>query len=154
VVTTQSLQRQLEDKVQQIEDAVEHAGKAPAPGEWSAREVLTHLAGAEAQTFYEGCQKFVAEDTPRLDITPGDAYMSDSRKEATIDELLAAVVGQYRELSKWVGSLSEADLARTAQLPAFKDTPLGEYPSLGLWIGGIINFHLPDHIQQLQALRK
>jgi len=43
-------------------------------------------------------------------------------------------------------------LNRKAHIPFLKETPLGEYPTLGQWAIGVIQFHLNDHIQQLKNL--
>lgn len=159
MVSTQSFQQQLEAKVREIEQVVsgmsdDKASQAPAPGEWCVKEVLTHLSGSEAQSFYAGLQRFVNEETPRLDLTPGETYLTPTRENAPVDELLASVLTQYGDIGKWIGKLSDADLLRKAHMPAFKETPLSEYPTLQLWIGAIINFHLTAHVQQLQTLAK
>jgi hypothetical protein len=158
MVTTASLKDQLDARIREIEQAVsgtpeEKASQAPE-GEWCAKEVLTHLAGSEAESFFDGVRLFVEEDTPQLGTTPGDPYFTGNRPNASVDELLAAVTRQYRELATWVGGLTEEQLSRKAHAPAFKETPLTEYPTLQLWLGAIINYHLPAHIQQLQVLCK
>lgn len=151
------LSDQLEAKVQEIENLVsgmseEDAAKPPAQGEWCAKEVLSHLSGPEAESFFAGVKRFLEEDTPAIDLTPGENYFEDKRKGAPVKQLLGDVSSQYREMARWVGGLSDEQLARKAHMPAFKETSLGEYPTLQLWMGAIINFHLNAHVQQLQAL--
>lgn len=155
MVTTQSLQSQLDDKIKQIQDAVaglsnDQASVSPTAGEWSVNEILSHLCGDEQLSFHQGLERFLAEDTPEMDLTPGQSYLSEARQSASVDQLLADVVRQYSEMSGWIGNLTPDQLQRTAHLPNFKETPLGDYPSLQLWIGAIINFHLMDHVQHLQ----
>jgi hypothetical protein len=159
MVTATSLKDQLAERIRTIEDLTAgltdaQADTAPAAGEWCVREVLSHLAGSESRSFYEGLQSFLAQDTPDYEITPGDSYLNALRSGQTIGDLRQSVLNQYGRIGDWVGALTDEQLGRKAHMPAFKDTPLGEHPTLGLWIGAIINYHLPAHIQQLQALCK
>jgi hypothetical protein len=158
MVTSASLKEQLEERLRTIEQLTaslseEQAAQAPE-GEWCVKEVLSHLAGEETETFYDGIRRFLDEDTPEYRITPGDSYFAGGRANASVAELARHVIEQYRRVGEIVGSLTEEQLARKAHLPAFKETPLGEYPALGVWVAGIINYHLPSHIEQLQALCK
>ena len=94
MVSGPSLQQQLDQMVQEIKQAVsglseEQASKEPAQGEWSAKQVLSHLCGADdALSMYE-FKRFLSEDTPPLGITPGQ--YSDIRKDAPVPELLSKV---------------------------------------------------------------
>jgi hypothetical protein len=156
MASSASLKGQLDEKIREIEQAVsgisdEKASAAPA-GEWCVKEVLSHLSGPETESFYDGVKRFLDEDTPEINLAPGDSYFGATRSNARADQLLADVMRQYRQVAEFVAGLSDDQLARKAQMPAFKETPLGEYPSLGLWVGAIINFHLAGHVQQLQQL--
>ena len=153
MVSGPSLKQQLDQKVQEIKQAVsglseEQAARPPAQGEWSAKEVLSHLCGQDdALSMYE-FKRFLSEDTPPLGITPGQ--YSDIRKDAPIPELLSKVESDYSAIGNFFAGLNEEQLNRKAHIPFLKETPLGEYPTLGQWAIGVINFHLNDHVQQLK----
>jgi len=155
MVSGPSLQQQLDQKVQEIKQAVsglsdERAARVPADGEWSAKQVLSHLCGADdALSMYE-FNRFLAEDTPALGIIPGS--YGDVRKDAPISELLSKIETDYSAIGGFFAGLNEQQLNRKAHIPFLKETPLGEYPTLGQWAIGIIQFHLNDHIQQLKNL--
>lgn len=154
-----SLKEQLDKRIQEIEAAVaaiddSRASDAPAEGEWCVKEVLSHLAGSEAESFTDGAKRFLEEDEPQLDVTPGETYFGDQRQDAGVGQLVNGLTTQYRELSRWVGGLTDEQLERKARIPGLKETPLGENPTLGVFLGGIINFHLTAHVQQLQNLCK
>ncbi len=91
MVSGPSLQQQLDQKVQEIKQAVsgideQKATKRPAEGEWCAKEVLSHLCGVDdALSMYE-FRRFLDEETPALGITPGS--YSDVRKDAPLPELV------------------------------------------------------------------
>ena len=157
MVSSASLKDELQERIRTIEELTsgvsnEQAGKAPAEGEWCVKEVLSHLAGPETQSFYDGIKAFVEQDTPTYDLTPGQSFFDSKREGASIAELRTSVIDQYNRIGDLLGSLSEEQLSRTAHTPNFKETPLGEYPTLGSWANALINYHLPDHIAQLQNL--
>lgn len=132
----------------------EAAGQAQAEGEWCVKEVLSHLAGSETKSFYDGIKSFLDEDTPEYNLTPGESFFDESRKTAALADLRSSVLDQYGRIGELLGGLSEEQLQRKAHTPGFKETPLGEYPTLANWASGLINYHLPDHINQLQSLCK
>jgi hypothetical protein len=69
----EALSQQLSAKVQEVKDAVsgmteDQAAKPKADGEWSAKQVLSHLCGDDdARSMYE-FQRFLDEETPPLGI--------------------------------------------------------------------------------------
>ena len=157
MVTSASLKEQLQERIRTIEQLTsdvsnEQAAEAPAEGEWCVKEVLSHLAGAETRSFYDGINAFVEQDTPTLELTPGQSYFDSTRQDASVAALRTSVIDQYNQIGDLLGGLSDEQLTRTAHMPGFKETPLGENPTLGSWAAGLINYHLPDHIAQLQSL--
>jgi hypothetical protein len=157
MVTGPSLQQQLDQKVQEIKQAVsgideQKASKAPAGGEWSAKEVLWHLTGEEHALKTFEMERFLKEETPELGVEPGRTPYNEDRSKVPVYELLSRVEGQYAEVGNFLAGLNDEQLNRKAHVPFLKETPLGEYPTLGQWAIGLINFHLNDHIQQLKTL--
>jgi len=155
MVSGPTLQQQLNQKVQEIKQAVsglneEKASKAPGEGEWSAKQVLSHLCGQDdALSMYE-FKRFLNEETPALGITPGS--YGDVRKDAPLSELVSKLDSDYAQIGTFLAGLNDEQLNRKAHIPFLKETPLGEYPTLGQWAIGLINFHLNDHVQQLKNL--
>jgi hypothetical protein len=158
MVSGPSLKQQLDQKVQEIKQAVsgmdeEAASRRPAEGEWSAKEVLSHLSGEDSRDFVARLQRILDEDTPRIDVTPGISYY-EQRKGASTSELLSQVESSYGEATKFLAGLSEEQLNRKANVPLLKETPFGENVTLGQLAGLLINFHLNDHINQLRTLNQ
>jgi hypothetical protein len=157
MVSGATLQQQLDQKVQEIKQAVsaldeQKALERPDEGEWCAKEVLWHLTGEErALTTFE-MERFLKEETPELGVEPGQTPYNTDRGKVPVDELVSRVENQYAEVGKFLAGLSEEQLNRKAHVPFLKETPLGEYPTLGQWAMGLINFHLNDHVQQLKNL--
>lgn len=158
MVTATSLKDQMAQKVKEISDIAsamseEAASREPAQGEWCAKEVLSHLVGSETASFKAGLERFLNEDTPEMDIVPGQTHYEDSQRSSLSKaDLLSRVEKEYGNIAEFLGSLSEAQLERKAHIPLAKDTPFGEYPTLGQWSGVIINYHLSGHVDQLRSL--
>lgn len=156
MVAAQGLQDQVAGKVNEIKSLVaglssEEASKKPSADEWCVNEVLSHLLGPELGSWKGGIESIVNEDTPLIDLTPGISYF-DGRGGQSTEELLSAFETEYNAVGEYLGSLSEEQLNRKAHVPIFKETPLGEYPTLAQFAGGIINYHMADHVQQIRTL--
>ncbi|HET9476830.1 MAG TPA: hypothetical protein VFP63_05010, partial [Dehalococcoidia bacterium] len=92
------------------------------------------------------------EDTPFIEIIPGQSNFDDEQKERPVADILSDVVARYSEVAGFLGSLSSAQLQRKAHVPLFKETPFGEYPTVEQLASGLINFHMSAHVGQLQNL--
>jgi len=159
MVSGPNLQQQVTQKVQEIKQAIsglseEKASKQPADGEWCVKEVLSHLTGEENAIIMYQLNRILEEDTPTLTLVPGVSAYTDQRKNASLSQLLSTVESQYSDLGKLFAGMSEEQLSRKAHIPFLKESPLGEYPTLGQWAMGIINFHLADHVNQIGTLAK
>lgn len=159
MVTQQSLKDKFDEKASSIEAAVsgiseDQASKRPAEGEWSLRDVLCHLSGDAEHSFREDLNRFLTEDMPSIDITPGELYWTPERKNLPLPELAKSVARQYSDIGTLVAGLTPEQLARPGRIAFLKQFRGTDEIKLGEWIGVISEFHLNDHISQLQALCK
>ena len=80
-------------------------------------------------------------------------YTFDTQAEHTgIAELLRELEQKYEGLASYAEGLSDAQFARTAHIPIFKDTPLTGHPTLGAFIGGLGQHHVQMHIDHLREI--
>ena len=154
MVSGPSLKQQLDQKVQEVKQAVsglseEEASKKRREEEWSVKEVLSHLSGDGSSDAVSLLDRVIKEDTPQIDIHPGQSYY-EGRESLPLTELTSRVESTYGGMGAFLSGLSEEQLSRKAQVPLLKETPIGEYPTLGQLAGALINFHLNDHVQQLK----
>ncbi len=127
------------------------AAYAP-PGRWSPKEVLSHLIGPKESAYLRLLQLFLKKDNPTIDINPGNPFFSEEREKASFADLFDKVVEEYEQIAVFSETLTDEQLARTAYVPLFKESPLGENPTLGAMIKGFGEFHVQMHIEHLQEI--
>jgi hypothetical protein len=122
----------------------ETASRAPE-GRWSPKQIVSHLLGGEGAGLRPVLNAFLDQDTPRLDLEPGNDHFTEDRARMSFGELLKAFEAQYGNLADFVARLPSEQLSRKAHMPALKDSPLGEYPTLGVFVSGLAGYHIAYH---------
>jgi hypothetical protein len=121
------------------------AGWRPAPGEWSANEVVGHLVEAERRGFAGRIRIILANDRPTLE--PWDqpavaAARHDQDRRAA--DLVAEFSAARRDAIDLVRSLTPPDLARVGLHPQVGELSVADL--LGEWV-----HHDRNHVRQLLA---
>jgi len=129
------------------------ASRAPS-GRWSPKQILSHLCGPEGVGFMPTIRTILEKDTPRIDIEAENPFFTGKRTGMTLLDLLTAFEREYVHIADLAAGLSEKQLARTAHIPLFKDTPMGEYPTLAAFVGALGQYHMDFHINHMQEILK
>ena len=129
----------------------EIASRAPA-GRWSPKHIISHITGRDGIGFLPAIELILKQDTPRIDIVAEDPFFTERRSKLTIRELLSEATKEYEKIADLMTTLSVDQLNRKAHIPLFKDTPLGEYPTLAMFIGGLGDWHMEFHISHMKEI--
>jgi hypothetical protein len=128
--------------------------RADAPGEWTAREVLSHLMFDPDYRPAALLAGFSERDLPVIEISPGDNFLTPERRRMTLAQMIAALDAQRREVFTYLNGLGETDLGRKARIPLFKSFMGTDEIPLPMFIGALYDHHLNDHAGQIAKIRK
>jgi hypothetical protein len=127
--------------------------RSDEPGEWTTRQVLTHLLFPPGWDPVEVLKSFSNGDLPVIEIEAGDPFMSPERRTMTLEQLVGALDTQRRSAFAYLESLAEDDLTRKARIPLFKTFLGTDEISLPTFVEAIFEYHLNDHAEQLAKIR-
>ena len=120
--------------------------------EWSAREVLAHLAGT-AEGGYVAVLRSARENGEEpVDFVREAVFDWQSRSALSKAELLELVEVEYAAMREFLGELTEKDLEREIFVPSLGVTPLTARPTLGALAEGLSVRHVEGHVKQLRSL--
>ena len=149
--------RQMVKEIENLCAGLDEAAASRAPEDrWSPRMIISHLCGPEDAGLISALQLILRQDTPQISLDAGNPHFSGKRSQMTLAELLAELKGRYERIADLVAGLSDGKLARKAHFPDLKETPLGEYLTLGAFVealaGGHLDYHRNHLVEILQAL--
>ena len=128
--------------------------RADAPGEWTAREVLSHLMFSDGWKPGPLLASFSDRNLPTIEIEPGDNFLTPARRAMTLKQLVDGLDAQRREVFAYLRGLSESDLGRKARIPLFKSFMGTDEIPLPMFVGAMFDYHLNDHAGQIAKIRK
>jgi hypothetical protein len=148
----------INDKIGELNDVCkgvdENMASLAPEGRWTPKQILSHLCGPDGLGFIASLRAFLAQDTPRLDIVAENTYYTEKRAGMTMAQLVAELNKEYAQIAEFTAGLTDDQLARKAHIPLVKDTPMGEYPTLAMWIQAIAEYHVGFHIDHMREVLK
>ena len=138
----------------QLQGMEPHIDRSDAPGEWTTREVLSHLlfeAGFDPSAFL---RTFTDRNLPVVDVNASDTHMTPERRKATLKELTDSLDAQRKSLFAYLDGLSDAELARKARIPLFKDFMGTDEIPIPMFVGAMFDYHWNDHASHIAKIRK
>ena len=138
----------------QLEGMAPYMERADGPDEWTTREVLSHLLFETGWKPSTQLRTFSTTTLPVIEIEPGDTFLDDTRRRWTLEQFVAALEAQRRDVFEYLESLPEAELDRKARIPLFKTFMGSEEITLPVYVGAMFDYHWNDHAGQLAKIRK
>ena len=118
----------------------------PAPGEWTAREIVHHLADSEAASLIR-LRRLLAEDAPHIVGYDQDDYVRRfSYPGRPIAASLLVFTGVRAANAELLAQMTEADWQRTGT-----HSEAGAYP-ITYWLD-VYAAHAHDHADQIRRAR-
>jgi hypothetical protein len=131
-----------------------HMERADAPGEWTTREVLSHLLFEPGWDPAETLGRFSARDYPLVEIAPGDTYLDDERRTMTLAQFREALDTQRRRVLSYIDGLEDPQFDRKARIPLFKQFMGTDEITIPMYLGAMFDYHWNDHAGQLAKIRQ
>jgi hypothetical protein len=138
----------------QLQGLEPYLDKSDAPGEWTARQVLSHMLFEPGWDVVKVLKSFSTTDLPLVEIKGGEADISGARATATGKQLLDMLDAQRKAVFGYLETLSETDLQRKARIPLFKQLMGNEQVPIPVYVGALFEYHWNDHAGQLAKIRK
>ena len=145
--------RQKMNEMKKLCEGLDEKTASRAPSKrWSPKQILSHLCGPDGVGLIPAIQTILQQDTPHLDLDPGNPFFTERRSRMTVAELLKEFEGEYTRVADLVAGLSDEQLARKAHVPAFKETPMGEYLTLAVWVTSLAERHVGFHTDHMREI--
>ena len=149
--TRTKLINQYKDGYRAVADALAGATDAdldahPAPGKWSARQIVHHLADSEMTSAIR-VRLLLAADRPQIMGYDQDEFSKRLHYDRPIDASLAALKAARETTADILDRMREADWAREGT-----HTEHGRY-GMDTWLG-IYGPHAHDHAAQIRRARE
>ena len=129
----------------------ETASEAPQ-GRWSPKQIISHISGPDGIGLMPAITLILEQDIPRVDLVAEDPFFTDRRSRMSMTDLLSEFEQEYHRIADFLANASEDQLRRKAHIPLFKDTPLGEYPTLAAFIGALGEWHMEFHLNHMKEV--
>jgi hypothetical protein len=139
----------------QLQGMEPHMERSDAPGEWTTREVLSHLLFEPGFDAAATLAMFTERDFPVIEIDPGDHFLDDQRRTMTLSQFSDALDAQRRRVLEYIDGLPERDFdQRKVRIPLFKQFMGTDEITIDMYLGAMFDYHWNDHAGQIEKIRQ
>ena len=138
----------------QLQGMESHLERSDAPGEWTTRQVLSHLLSEPGWRPLPVLFAFSSPDPPVIEIRPGRTYVTPERQMMRLHQFVKALDRHRLEVFEYLETLGdEALVARRARIPLFKQLLGTDEVTIPEWVRILFSVHWDDHAGQLAKIR-
>jgi len=148
----QTIRSKTEEMKKVCEAMTEETASEAPQGRWSPKQIISHISGPDGIGLMPAITLILEQDTPRVDLVAENPFFTDRRSRMSMTDLLSEFEQEYHRIADFLANASEDQLRRKAHIPLFKDTPLGEYPTLATFIGALGEWHMEFHLNHLKEV--
>jgi hypothetical protein len=139
----------------QLQGMDAHMERSDAPGEWTTREVLSHLLFEPGFNPAATLATFSERDYPVVEISPGDTFLDEPRRQMTLPQFKDALDAQRRRVLEYIEGLEESAFERRrARIPLFRQFMGTDEITIDMYVGAMFDYHWNDHAGQLEKIRQ
>ena len=139
----------------QLQGMDAHMERTDAPGEWTTREVLSHLLFEPGFDPAAKLATFSERDYPVVELDAGATHLDDQRRQMTLPQFKDALEAQRRHLLEYIDRLEEREFdRRKARIPLFKQFMGTDEITIDMYLGAMFDYHWNDHAGQLEKIRQ
>ncbi|HEY7252340.1 MAG TPA: hypothetical protein VIG37_17725 [Methylomirabilota bacterium] len=132
----------------QLQGMESHLERSDAPGEWTTRQVLSHLLAEPGWRPLPVLFSFAADRPPAIRIEPGRTYVTPERQMMRLHQFVKALDRHRLEVFEYLETVSDEALTdRKARLGT-------EEVTIADWVRTVFGVHWEDHAGQLAKIRK
>ena len=151
----QRIDQASENLRRQLEGMDAYMDRTDAPGEWTTREVLSHILFARGFDPVATLATFSERDYPVVEIDPGYTFLDEQRRQMTLSQFKDALDAQRRRVLEYIEGLEEpAFERRKARIPLFKQFMGTDEITIDMYLGAMFDFHCNDHASHLEKIRQ
>jgi hypothetical protein len=145
----------FENLNRQLQGMDAHMERSDAPGEWTTREVLSHLLFEPGFDPAATLATFSERDYPVVEISPGDTFLDEPRRQMTLSQFRDALDAQRRRVLESIEELEEPAFGRRrARIPLFRQFMGTDEITIEMYLGAMFDYHWNDHAGQLEKIRQ
>src|SRR5258706_6493674 len=142
-----------ENLSRQLQGMDAHIERADAPGEWTTREVLSHLLFEPGFDPAATLATFSERDYPVVELAPGDTFLDEQRRQMSLSQFRDALDVQRRRVIEYIERLEESAFERRkARIPLFKQFMGTDEITIDMYLGAMFDYHWNDHAGQLEKI--
>lgn len=139
----------------QLQGMEPYMERSDAPGEWTTRQVLSHLLFEPGWRPLDFLKKFSTMDLPDGEIIPGQVNVTPERQRMTLRRFADILDSQRRDVFQYLETLSDMEVQqRKARIPFFKQIMGTDEVPVQAYVGALFDYHWNDHAGQLAKIRK